>query len=398
MAHISPPKYVLEILRRLDGAGETGYLVGGCVRDLLLGKRPNDWDLCSSASPEKVMELFPRCHPTGIKHGTVTVVSHGRAVEVTTFRADGPYGDHRHPEYVEFVRNLPDDLARRDFTINAMAMDAEGELTDLFSGREDLARGLIRCVGEPERRFTEDALRMLRAFRFSAALGFEIEAETMSAIERLHGLSRDLAAERVQAELGRVLLSPHPERAGDMLRLELIPGAVYGDGPDFSPLASLPRKGAGRWAAFCAILLDKGCISDSKEFLTALRLDAQTIKAASAGSMLAAERDIREAAEWKRQISRLGEPQCFAAAAAMDALRGKGHAKLLRSVLNSGECFRVKDLKIDGKTVREMGLEGPDVGAALNALLEHVIECPGDNDPQILEELAREFVFSIAKH
>ena len=180
------------IIKTLEDAGFEARYVGGCVRDTLLDRPIHDWDIASQALPEDVLRLFPHCVPTGIRHGTVTVLLDGVSAEVTTYRLDGAYHDGRHPEGVCFVRSLAEDLARRDFTINAMAMDESGAVTDLFGGREDLSRRVIRCVGEPETRFREDALRMLRAYRFAAQLGFSLDAQTQAAIER-GGLSMEQA-------------------------------------------------------------------------------------------------------------------------------------------------------------------------------------------------------------
>ena len=198
MNSVRPPKYVINVMERLSRRGFEVYLVGGCVRDLIIGRRPCDWDVCTSALPEEVMSFFPRSRPTGIKHGTVTVISHGSPVEVTTFRSDGEYKDHRRPESVIFIGDLKSDLERRDFTINALAMPLSGEILDNFGGRKDIENKLIRCVGEPEKRFDEDALRMLRAFRFSAVLGFEIEQDTLDAIKIKAHLSKELAKERIR--------------------------------------------------------------------------------------------------------------------------------------------------------------------------------------------------------
>ena len=172
------PEEVKNVMTRLETAGYQAWCVGGAVRDLLLGRTPGDWDVTTNALPETVLELFaPRALPTGLKHGTVTVGG-GRGVEVTTFRRDGDYLDHRHPERVEFTGSLTEDLARRDFTVNAMAMDLRGGLADPWGGRADLAAGVLRAVGMPEARFGEDALRILRGLRFAARLGFAVEAET----------------------------------------------------------------------------------------------------------------------------------------------------------------------------------------------------------------------------
>ena len=210
MANVTPPKYVRQILFSLQSRGFAAYLVGGCVRDILLGVRPQDWDICTSALPEQVLDVFPGSRPTGIKHGTVTVVIGSRSAEVTTFRSEGDYADHRHPSSVAFVGNLTTDLMRRDFTMNAMAVSADGLIIDPYGGAEDIRRGCIRCVGAPEKRFDEDALRMLRAFRFSSRLGFEIEPATLAAIGKKAPLAAGLAAERVSTEVEKILLTARP--------------------------------------------------------------------------------------------------------------------------------------------------------------------------------------------
>ena len=190
------PEHVGEILRRLEAAGHEAWCVGGAVRDALLGREPGDWDVTTSAPPEAVLSLFaPHALPTGLRHGTVTVGG-GRGVEVTTFRRDGTYRDHRRPDHVEFTPSLTEDLARRDFTVNAMAVSLRGEVSDPFHGREDLSAGLLRAVGDPDRRFEEDALRILRGLRFASRLGFAIEPDTAAAIRRGAPLLRHIAPER----------------------------------------------------------------------------------------------------------------------------------------------------------------------------------------------------------
>ena len=174
MVDITPPKYVRNVLKTLSSHGYPACIVGGCVRDMILRVPPNDWDIATAATPEELLELFPDSIPTGIKHGTLTVRSGGQFVEVTTFRDDGEYLDHRHPDHVSFVGDLNTDLSRRDFTINAIAVTATGVLVDPYHGIDDIRSGIIRAVGSPKQRFEEDALRMLRAFRFSSRLGFEI--------------------------------------------------------------------------------------------------------------------------------------------------------------------------------------------------------------------------------
>ena len=200
------------LLDALHGAGHAAYAVGGCVRDSLLGLDPHDWDLCTSARPEQVMALFgeEKCIPTGLQHGTVTVKQGGRLYETTTFRTEGAYSDGRHPDAVCFVPDVREDLARRDFTINAMAYSAEEGLIDPFGGRDDLAAHLVRAVGEPERRFEEDALRILRLYRFAARFGFDIDTATGAAARALGPHLDCVSAERIQEELLKLLAAPRP--------------------------------------------------------------------------------------------------------------------------------------------------------------------------------------------
>ena len=200
------------LLDALHGAGHAAYAVGGCVRDSLLGLDPHDWDLCTSARPEQVMALFgeEKCIPTGLQHGTVTVKQGGRLYETTTFRTEGAYSDGRHPDAVCFVPDVREDLARRDFTINAMAYSAEEGLIDPFGGQDDLAAHLVRAVGEPERRFEEDALRILRLYRFAARFGFDIDPATGAAARALGPHLDCVSAERIQEELLKLLAAPRP--------------------------------------------------------------------------------------------------------------------------------------------------------------------------------------------
>ena len=370
----APPKYVLNILCALDSAGHRAVLAGGCVRDSLLGRRPSDWDIASSASPEEVLALFPRCVPTGIKHGTVTVLSGGGSVEVTTFRAEGGYSDHRRPDSVSFGCPLEADLARRDLTVNAMAMDAAGEITDPFGGRDDLRRRLLRCVGEPERRFDEDALRMLRTVRFSAQLGFEIEPRTLEAIRALAHLASGLSAERVRDELLKTLRSPAPGLVWQLVDLGLL-GACLAPGD-----ASAPREALdvlpiyARLAHFCRDLELGGYIMSTDRFLAALRFDGETLRrTASAVEVLkSGSRD------WKRLLRGHG-------VAAVLAAHPKNRA--LRAVLRSGECWELSSLAIGGRELAALGYSGPELGRELRRLLDHVIDCPADNRADILCKL-----------
>ena len=212
---ISIPEKVNTVLQTLQERGYEAYVVGGCVRDSVLGITPKDWDITTNASPLEVKACFARTVDTGLQHGTVTVLLDGDSYEVTTYRIDGVYEDGRHPSSVSFTRSLSEDLRRRDFTINAMAYSPQAGLVDLFDGLGDIRRGLIRAVGEPAARFSEDALRMLRAVRFSARLNYEIEEETRCAIRLLAPTLNLISAERIREELMGILLSPHPEKLAD---------------------------------------------------------------------------------------------------------------------------------------------------------------------------------------
>ena len=203
--HIQIPDPAARIIERIQGAGYEAYVVGGCVRDSILGRTPQDWDITTSATPDRVKALFPRTVDTGLQHGTVTVMMDREGFEVTTYRIDGEYEDSRHPKEVIFTPNLEEDLRRRDFTINAMAYNDTEGLVDLYGGIEDINAGIIRCVGEPLERFTEDALRILRAVRFSAQLGYKIEEKTRNAIRQIAPNLAHISAERISAELSKIL-------------------------------------------------------------------------------------------------------------------------------------------------------------------------------------------------
>lgn len=208
---IAVPGKARHILRTLQAAGFEAYVVGGCVRDSLMGREPEDWDVTTSARPEQVKALFPYTVDTGIKHGTVTVMLGKDGFEVTTYRIDGKYEDNRHPKEVIYTPSLREDLRRRDFTVNAMAYNDERGLVDYYRGMEDMEIGVVRCVGVPEERFEEDALRIMRAVRFSAQLGFHIDSFTMKAIQKLSSSLLTISAERIQSELTKILTSPHPD-------------------------------------------------------------------------------------------------------------------------------------------------------------------------------------------
>lgn len=391
MENIAPPKYVRQVLRSLQARGHVAYLVGGCVRDMALGVRPHDWDICTGALPEQVMEVFPGALPTGLKHGTVTVRINSRSVEVTTFRSEENYADHRHPETVRFVGELTTDLSRRDFTINAMALSPDGLIMDPFGGLTDLEHRCIRCVGSPELRFEEDALRMFRALRFSARLDFTIEEATLAAIGKKAHLASALAAERIRDEVEKTLLTPRPETVGLMQHLGLLDVFLCARAdalPELKLLTKLPRKALDRWMALCVILRRRGLISSVDDFLTALRLDSRTIRCCTDGAALLEGRKPRGAPEWKRLLRRWGVDTVSCAARCRDALDGGSSSRELKSVLKSGECFSMKHLAVSGDDLTALGLKGRELGEMLNFLLDYVIEYPENNRRELLLSLA----------
>ena len=387
------PKYVAEVLSSLTAAGYAACLVGGCVRDLLQGRRPHDWDVCTSALPEETTAVFPRTRPTGLRHGTVTILVGGHGVEVTTFRAEGGYSDHRHPDRVTFVRDLACDLSRRDFTVNAMALDASGRLTDLFGGQEDLRQGVIRCVGNAEQRFEEDALRMLRALRFSARFGFGIEADTMAALRAKAPLAAALAPERVRAELEQILLSPRPELFALAIETGLLNTWLYpaaGDVRLLRRIGRLPKQARVRWSALAIVLARAGAIPSLEDFFLELRMDNHTIRTAAICSNLLWRDAPNTPAGWKRQLRRFGAEAVEDAARCRDALYGgNSHAALL-AVLRDGECWSLRELAVGGADLAALGLRGPALGQTLDRLLDHVIEHPEDNERERLLALWEE--------
>ena len=375
MNTIQPPKYVIHILNTLERSGYEARLVGGCVRDTLLHRRPNDWDVATAAPPEAVTELFERTVPTGIRHGTVTVLYGGSACEVTTYRVEGAYSDHRRPDSVRFTSRLEEDLSRRDFTVNAMAMDASLTLTDPFGGREDLSRRLIRCVGDARERFTEDALRMLRAVRFAAQLDFALASAALEAIAGCAPLCSALSPERVAAELRAVLASRDPDMVWLMADLGLLNAWLTPREGERTHLGALPR--CARLAHFCRDLSRCGSITSTDTFLRSLRMDTRSVKTCSA----AAEIIASGSRDYKRLLRDYGEDAVLVA---------YPKSRRLRAVLRSGECWSLASLAITGGELAALGYAGRELGEELRRLLEHVIDCPEDNRHEILCKLASE--------
>jgi tRNA nucleotidyltransferase (CCA-adding enzyme) len=367
------PQPVQAVLTRLELAGHGAWLVGGCVRDGLLGRPIHDWDITTAALPEETMALFPKTVPTGIRHGTVTVLEGGLSLEVTTYRADGDYGDGRHPNQVAFVRRVEDDLARRDFTINAMAMDRHGKLLDLFGGREDLARQRLRCVGDPDTRFGEDALRMLRALRFSAQLGFAVEPETLAAIGRCAALTEKLSAERVRDEVEKTLCSPRPAVVSQMASLGLLPGFGLTGRGDLTALQTLPDAPAARWAG----LLRAEPAAELERFkLTKVVLKTARQAVTHCQPQFDDEALRRLAAAVGPDTARVTAALCGVSAA-------------LEAQLASGCCLSLRQLAVTGREFPQ--IQGPALGQLLARLLDHVLACPQDNQRDRLLELAAQW-------
>ena len=386
----TPPKYVKNILQKLEAHGFSAFLVGGCVRDIIIGRRPHDWDVTTSALPDEIMNIFPGSLPTGIKHGTVTVVSGRGRVEVTTFRSDGTYSDHRRPDNVSYISGVTGDLERRDFTINAMALPLSGIIVDPFRGADDLKTKTIRCVGDPERRFSEDALRMFRALRFSAQLGFDIENRTADAIYSMAHTSALIAPERISFELEKILMSPNPEIIGRVLRYGLLDHYLARPrvSTPYRRLENLPKNKQQRWAAFCAILESRQLIESTEKLLSSLRLDNATIRNCSAGTRIALGEELPGSRlEWKRVLADYGVDTAFCAAAAAYMLTPANHMREVKSILKSGECFSLRRLAVNGDDLIAPGFKGAEIGDLLNAMLYHVLEYPEDNEKEKLMSL-----------
>ena len=432
--NLNIPSGAERILRALTNAGHEACLVGGCVRDLLRGAEPHDWDICTSARPEETAACLAgrRILETGLKHGTVTVLEDSEPYEVTTYRTEGPYSDRRRPDYVRFVPSLNKDLARRDFTMNAIALGLDGRLNDPFGGAEDIRAGIIRCVGEPDQRFQEDGLRVMRALRFAAAFGYQIEERTARAVHENRAVLDHVAAERINAELRGLLVGPG---VGDILRQ--YPDVLCQFWPQLEPLVTLEQNNpwhcwggwehtiraveaapAGLTLRLTMLLHDIGkpeCKSTDEDgidhfyghsavsaeradqMLRALKFDnatrEQVVRLVGYHDVQLVPRD-RAVRRW---LSRLGPETFFQLLAVkradnlgqnparvkdrlaeLDALQAKAEDLTAR-----GQCLTLRDLAVNGRDVIAAGVApGPEVGRSLNRLLERVLngELPNDRD------------------
>ncbi|MDO4648923.1 MAG: CCA tRNA nucleotidyltransferase [Eubacteriales bacterium] len=436
------PEKAERIIKTLEEAGYEAYVVGGCVRDSILGRIPDDWDLTTSATPEQVKSLFSRTIDTGIQHGTVTVMIQKEGFEVTTFRVDGDYVDHRHPTSVSFTPDLREDLKRRDFTINAMAYSPAKGLIDMFGGREDLKNGIIRCVGNPMERFQEDALRMMRAVRFSAQLGFEIEEETAGSIEVLQENLRAVSAERIQTELVKLVVSDHP----DYLRIAYERGITNIILPEFDVcmetaqntphhqytvgehiLHSMQEVPKDRILRLTMLLHDIGKPSVKKtdengrdhfkmhgpagvaiagKILKRLKFDNDTYQKVTKLVEWHDYRPLPTETSVRQAVYKIGEElfPMYLKVQKADVLaqstlwreekleRIRQVSEIFQRIQKRGDCISLKTLAVKGKDLIDAGFPaGKSMGMILNMLLDHVLEVPEDNEKEILLALAETY-------
>ena len=429
---IQMPEDVKYILEKLNSAGYEAYAVGGCVRDSILGRIPDDWDITTSAKPEETKALFPRTIDTGIQHGTVTVMCNHVGYEVTTYRIDGEYEDSRHPKEVIFTSDLLEDLKRRDFTINAMAYNhLSGGLVDAFGGIQDIENNIIRCVGNPIHRFEEDALRMMRAVRFSAQLGYEIEEETKNAIKMLAGNLANISAERIQVELVKLLVSNHP----DYLRTAYETGMTKVFFPEFDKametgqnnphhmytvgehmLHTLEHVRNDKVLRLTMILhdiakpntlqTDEDGIDHfyghcdvgeemARKILRRLRFDNDTIGKVCKLVKFHDQKLSLKPEKLRKSIVKIG-PDLFtlllevkeADMLAQSTYKREEKQKELedvrrvyRQILDARDCLTLKDLAVTGRDLIEQGMKpGKELGETLQKLFEHVLEHPEKNN------------------
>lgn len=389
---ISMPAGVGRVLDRLREAGYDAWLVGGCLRDVYLGKTPRDWDIASAATPREVEGLFAHTVPTGVRYGTVTVLTDGMKAEVTTFRSEGVYGDGRHPDAVHFETSIETDLSRRDFTINAMAWNPGKGWCDPHGGRADCDGKIIRCVGDPGARFAEDALRMLRAVRFAAQLGFALDGGTLAAIRKNAPSIERVAMERIREELCKLLLAPH---AGAGIRLlgetglgaHILPQAgtdAFAWDPEGWPEDITLRLAGWLGAAYTER-------REAAEALRRLRFDNATkgdvlflLDTRNTSPESGPEWVRRRLYAWGRERTELYLGYQEVMGTPVEAVR-----QALAGVIERGECVSLKDLALDGADLIDLGIEpGPAVGEALERLMDIVLAEPGMNHKTKLAEYA----------
>ncbi len=397
------PQEVQKVIHTIEQAGFEAVVVGGPVRDLLRAQTPHDWDIATSARPEQVMEWFPKTVPTGIRHGTVTVLLGNMPLEVTTYRQEAAYQNHRKPTSVAFVSNLEKDLKRRDFTINAMAYRMSGEVIDLFGGQADLKRGIIRAVGDARERFEEDALRMLRAVRFACKLDFAIEQQTAAAMQEKAPLLQYISKERIAAELTAALCTAAPQH---LLLLPQTGLAAYCL-PEFASwneadwenvVERLQRLPAEKTLRLAALFQETGetpaqCAAAAKKALKSLKLDNHTICDVTAVLMQQTVSFPAADAALKRLARAVGEEllETVLWLHAVENYDGQqvrqwveDTAWQYQTIKQRGEAVFLQDLALSGEDLKNVGISGKEIGELLRALLEWVTEHPNDNQKVLL--------------
>ena len=409
MVRIALPKDVKHIIDVLMENGYEAYAVGGCVRDSILGRVPGDWDITTSALPMQVKGLFRRTVDTGIQHGTVTVMLGRNGYEVTTYRIDGKYEDSRHPESVEFTPKLEEDLKRRDFTINAMAYNDEHGVVDIFDGVGDLQRKIIRCVGNAHDRFDEDALRILRAVRFSAQLGFGIEENTARAAKELAVNLKRISSERIHTEFNKMLKSPHPDYFSVADAIGIMEIVL----PEYHVMSAEDKAFVGALAKECACLLPEryaamlfmsGGYSEedpadtAKRVLKRLKLDNDTINTASMLLRFGMLEITDDESRIRHIIYETGDKNILRILdfrAAYEKCIGNDITDVRRMydicnmIFERGDCVSLKNLAITGRELIAMGVPaGRQMGEILNSLLMLVLDNPQLNDREQLSKEA----------
>ena len=394
---IEMPRDVEWIIGKIREHGFEAFAVGGCVRDTLLGREPGDWDITTSAKPEEVKGIFGKTVDTGLQHGTVTIIKNRNGYEVTTYRIDGEYHDGRHPESVDFTSNLKEDLKRRDFTINAMAYSHETEIVDEFGGMDDLADQRIRCVGLAHDRFTEDALRILRAIRFAAQLGFEIESETYKAISDIAPNLKNVSKERIQVELTKLLLSEYPEKMMMVHATGICPYVTADFVEVFekectesiAKIKALPKEKSMRWAGFLRHMEPVKV----RAILKGLKLDNETIDNGRIMVEAAQTPLAPEKPQIRRFLSKMSRYQ-FEGCLYLKELDGDDNIeeirRLWKEIEADGDCISLKMLAVNGGDLMEAGVEkGKKLGETLAWLLDLVLEHPELNQKEtLLKKLA----------
>ena len=393
--HITLPTKVKQIISRLEKADFEAYAVGGCVRDSILLRSPEDWDITTSAKPEEVKKLFSTTIDTGLQHGTVTVVIEKEGFEVTTFRLDGDHTDRRHPDRVAFTSSLTEDLRRRDFTINAMAYSEKTGLIDEFDGERDLEDGIIRAVGEAKERFSEDALRMLRAIRFAGQLNFNIEEKTFDAIKELSPNISKVSVERIAKELEKLLLSGNPE----YIALVYETGIFSVIAPEVAMLfengeisasikalsrASFPEK-KELYQIRLAIFLEGLGADKAAKLLKRLKLDNDTINTVKKLLELSLREVENNETDMRRTVKEAGYKMMPLLLEMRRAKGLKDNKDLYQTVIDNGYCTSISELNINGKDLMDAGIpKGALIGSTLERLLELVIEKPELNTRESL--------------